>query len=112
MTTSIVSIATILHHHHHRHQYHSRQYHFLRMVSAESVLLGKLRDPWCTVLSARALTTYHAISSRPIVTLGTRDFKKSEQLLRNQNSVLFFRGRVRHAAGGQFALAKSLLYIE
>jgi hypothetical protein len=41
------------------------------MVSAESVLLGKLRDPLCsTVLSPRVLTIYHAISSRPIVTLG------------------------------------------
>jgi hypothetical protein len=30
------------------------------MVSAESVLLGKLRDPRCTVWSARVLTMYHA----------------------------------------------------
>jgi hypothetical protein len=37
------------------------------MVSAESVLLGKLRDPRCTVWSACVLTMYHAISSRPIV---------------------------------------------
>jgi hypothetical protein len=46
--------------------------HFLRMVSAESVLLGILRDPWCTVWSARVLTMYHAILSRrlSIVTLG------------------------------------------
>jgi hypothetical protein len=32
--------------------------------------LGKLRNPRCTVWSARVFTMYHAISSRPIVTLG------------------------------------------
>jgi hypothetical protein len=33
------------------------------MVSAESILMGKLKDPWCTVWSARVLinTMYHAI---------------------------------------------------
>jgi hypothetical protein len=86
------------------------------MVSAESVLLGKLRDPWCTVLSARVLTIYHAISSRPIVTLG-RDHmhiycklcngSRSERVL--PLNVRWSIRRARHAKSQYWSSVESIL---
>jgi hypothetical protein len=41
------------------------------LISAENVIMGRLRGRWCTVWSARVLTMHHALSIiRPIVALG------------------------------------------
>ena len=80
-------------HHRHRYQRHPLLNPFLRMVSAESVIMGKLRGRWCTVESVHVLTMYHASSTLVIGTLARDHMHAMLAMYRRSGWVLSLHAR-------------------